>query len=408
MNLAAVCRESINQELDQNLKQQLKQFILDNTLVRTWEEAYWSAKCISEHFNQDFEHDQLIMQRLDTAADLGLTYEKDANLFFDASLMRAQLKFKYKHYQDASNDLLHLRELEFEGPLPNWVFQYSAVTLYKLNMGVLLRRPELFFEYVDKINPDQTQVEYEHQLSVIRDFLVNVRDYLEENRAPQDETFNVINRLEPFIEDYIDDLGSEWYDLASCCMDEFTRSNLSPLVKQLAQISEFVSRQQIRISELESEVESLKNQLTNKDDAVAESHVNVQPVPTKSRKHKILVFGASQVPNNKLLGIAKKLGLEKDQLVLMTDYEQNKRFNFKEIQYRSPYSGILLGPVAHKVVALGDHSSLLTMLQQEQGYPHVEAIRTHTGELKITKTSFRDALQRLLLHLDSLDVDKTA
>lgn len=99
--------------------------------------------------------------------------------------MRAQLKFKYKHYQDASNDLLHLRELEFEGQLPNWVFQYSAVTLYKLNMGVLLRRPELFFEYVDKINPDQTQVEYEHQLSVIRDFLVNVRDYLEENRAPR-------------------------------------------------------------------------------------------------------------------------------------------------------------------------------------------------------------------------------
>lgn len=55
------------------------------------------------------------------------------------------------------------------------------------------------------------------------------------------------------------------------------------------------------------------------------------------------------------------------------------------------YRGTLMPHSGH---AKGDYSSVITALEQQEGYPPV--VRMGTNGLKITKTSFRNTLESLL------------
>lgn len=59
------------------------------------------------------------------------------------------------------------------------------------------------------------------------------------------------------------------------------------------------------------------------------------------------------------------------------------------------------------IIQLASLSVVVEMqkLKKQEGFPHVEEIRCQNGELKITKTSFRDALRRMLSYLDSISID---
>ncbi len=111
---------------------------------------------------------------------------------------------------------------------------------------------------------------------------------------------------------------------------------------------------------------------------------------------RLLVLGPAGVEPNILYAIAKNLGLEKDQLELRLDYDKNKRFDVTSLKFSRRYSGILIGPIAHKIVGLGDYNGLIQKLRQEEGYPIFEELKEKEGELKITKTSFKNSLQKIL------------
>jgi len=66
------------------------------------------------------------------------------------------------------------------------------------------------------------------------------------------------------------------------------------------------------------------------------------------------------------------------------------------LKFSRRYSGILIGPIAHKIVGLGDYNGLIQKLRQEEGYPIFEELKEKEGELKITKTSFKNSLQKIL------------
>jgi len=137
-------------------------------------------------------------------------------------------------------------------------------------------------------------------------------------------------------------------------------------------------------------------------DIIKQKESEVSEHIVTGKRPRILVFGDSQLSVEHLIGIAKSMGIEKEQLDFKLDYEENKRFDFEKIRYCSPYGGILIGPNAHKIVGLGDYSSVIQKLKNEPGFPHVEEIRTHSGELKITKSSFRAALGRLVSYMQSI------
>lgn len=113
-----------------------------------------------------------------------------------------------------------------------------------------------------------------------------------------------------------------------------------------------------------------------------------------SRDGKIIVIGQSEVEREKLAAVAKKIGIEKDRFEFYLNYEDAKTFDFKKTQWSDKYSYILVGQMPHSGYSKGDYSSVITALEREDGYPPV--VRMGTNGLKITKSSFRSALEYLL------------
>ena len=106
---------------------------------------------------------------------------------------------------------------------------------------------------------------------------------------------------------------------------------------------------------------------------------------------KIVVIGQSEVNEDTLRAVAKKdFGIEKDRLEFFLEYDDAKKYDFGKMQYNEKYSCVLVGPMPHSGKSKADYSSIITSIENEEGYPPV--IRLGLNSLKITKTSFREAL----------------
>ncbi len=176
------------------------------------------------------------------------------------------------------------------------------------------------------------------------------------------------------------------------------------LIQRLMQEKEAL---QTRIEALERENVKLKELLRKA--AEASSPQPQTPAGSRQehlcigRRRRLLVFGDSMVQPDQLLGIAKSIGFDKEDIELKLDYEKNERYDLKNLRYHSPYSCILVGPNAHKMVGLGSYSSMIGKLKNEPGYPYTEEIRTESGALKITKNAFRQALRNVRNYLVATD-----
>lgn len=109
---------------------------------------------------------------------------------------------------------------------------------------------------------------------------------------------------------------------------------------------------------------------------------------------KILVIGDSKVKKNQLVGILKKLGLEEDRFEFILGYDEAGKYDFRKLKY-SEYRVILAGPMPHSTIGKGEYGSIIEKMKRDRGYPRVEEIFVNS-KLKITKTSFRKALEELL------------
>lgn len=110
----------------------------------------------------------------------------------------------------------------------------------------------------------------------------------------------------------------------------------------------------------------------------------------------ILVIGQSEVKQNKLLAVAKELGFDKNRFEFCLDYSKAKTFQYKKMQYSPNYSYVLVGAMPHSVKDKGNFSSMITAMEEQEGYPPV--IRMGSNELKITKTGFYNCLKNLVKH----------
>lgn len=126
--------------------------------------------------------------------------------------------------------------------------------------------------------------------------------------------------------------------------------------------------------------------------------VDVTELPERELKYlngKVIRFiGAlrSSSIKNKIQGISKKYGFEVE---IFDDYDKISNMDFSKMRYSNRISGIIAGPMPHKIKGIGDYSSGLEMLRSEPGYPPV--FECYAGDqLKITVTS----LWRALLELD--------
>jgi len=110
---------------------------------------------------------------------------------------------------------------------------------------------------------------------------------------------------------------------------------------------------------------------------------------------KVAVLGSAQLPVYVIFAIAKAFGYDKGNIEVYGDYNKNKRLDTRIFRNTGKYNGILLGPIAHKVVGLGSNSSVLSKISSEPGYPRCCIIQTKSGHLKITKTALKEAFMEL-------------
>ncbi len=109
---------------------------------------------------------------------------------------------------------------------------------------------------------------------------------------------------------------------------------------------------------------------------------------------KILVLGATELDPKIMNGIAKTYGFMKKDLEYETDYA--KVINYTErIRSDGRYVAIIFGAMPHKVKSLDGWSSFLEKCKNCEDMPRAYDARSRSGELKVTKESFRAALLEL-------------
>ncbi len=142
-----------------------------------------------------------------------------------------------------------------------------------------------------------------------------------------------------------------------------------------------------RMDELESLLESWG--LQELIDPAPESNTFYE-----TRKNgKIVVIGASQVKERDLLGIVKKLGLDKDRFEFCLDYDAIETYNFKKLQWDINYRLVIVGPMPHSTTGKGNSRSTISEMEKpDNGYPKV--IRLGSNELKISKSNFQELLEK--------------
>lgn len=113
------------------------------------------------------------------------------------------------------------------------------------------------------------------------------------------------------------------------------------------------------------------------------------------RSGKIVVIGASDVKEKTLVNISEEFRIGKDRLEFCLDYNKAQKYNYEKLRYNPSYSVVLFGAVPHSTTGKGDSSSVVAEIEKQKGYPPVKRLISG-GELKITKSNFRKAIQELL------------
>ena len=110
----------------------------------------------------------------------------------------------------------------------------------------------------------------------------------------------------------------------------------------------------------------------------------------------ILVAGACATKTKYLIGVAKEYGLKDNHLDFWDDYDKLNH-SLSRLSYNTKYRAIIIGPMPHMVEKIDGYNSFLSKLNSnKEAYPPVEVCRSASGELKISKTAFREALNNLL------------
>lgn len=108
---------------------------------------------------------------------------------------------------------------------------------------------------------------------------------------------------------------------------------------------------------------------------------------------KILVIGGQELGENVMYGIAKTYGFVKKDFEYL-DYDKVKGY-MERVCRNGKYRAVLFGASPHKTTGCLGYSSSLEMMRQEEGMPFIADARNYSGRLKVTKESFRTALESI-------------
>lgn len=136
-------------------------------------------------------------------------------------------------------------------------------------------------------------------------------------------------------------------------------------------------------------------------DLVLEKYGMDVALPSADTRHRtgdtILVLGALNISKDDLNNLFRKFKV-KERCFEFVEYDDVTNFNFSKLVANTKYSDIFVGPVPHKASNIGDASGVIEYLQNsDEISAKVTVLRDASGELKISKRTFRNALEDSIL-----------
>ena len=117
------------------------------------------------------------------------------------------------------------------------------------------------------------------------------------------------------------------------------------------------------------------------------------PEPMFRRGDTILVLGDLSISKDDLCNLYRRFKV-KQRMFEFVEYDDVTNYNFSKLIANNKYTDIFVGPVPHKAMNIGDASSVIEFLQNTDDIPAKVAVLTdNTGELKISKRTFKKALE---------------
>ena len=98
---------------------------------------------------------------------------------------------------------------------------------------------------------------------------------------------------------------------------------------------------------------------------------------------KILIIGETALNEQQLKGFCKSKGISGDRVEFLCGYDRLKNRGVGKYQYNDDYSLIIVGPVPHSMRGMGEYSSIIAKMEQEDGCPPVARANNGNG-LKLT------------------------
>ena len=108
---------------------------------------------------------------------------------------------------------------------------------------------------------------------------------------------------------------------------------------------------------------------------------------------KILILGRWAYDESILRDIGRQTKIDPNRFEIFTDYGRFKSRSFERIRYSDKYACVLFGAIPHKAKDLNGSSNLISRMENEPGFPHIE--RIGCNENKLTKSGIIKALRKL-------------
>lgn len=121
------------------------------------------------------------------------------------------------------------------------------------------------------------------------------------------------------------------------------------------------------------------------------------PAPLDRRGDTILVLGALSISKDDLSNLFRKFKI-KQKTFEFVEYDDVTNFNFSKLIENHKYTDIFVGPLPHKAMNIGNASSAIEYLLESDEIPaKISILRDNNGELKISKRTFKKALEESAL-----------
>ena len=110
-------------------------------------------------------------------------------------------------------------------------------------------------------------------------------------------------------------------------------------------------------------------------------------------KAKILILGFSQVSKNDIYLTFKQYGIPSTSIEIIDEESKLSQFNIDSLLYSQTYTDLFIGPIKHSMKGKGDFESIIEYVKANgNAFPNLGVLMVN-GELKITKTSIKAAIE---------------